>query len=373
MVSNTNKYGQNAKASAKAQLDAGLTEETTALKKTYNDAVAQGDISVRDAQIAYDKQVGNLNKQYYGEMKNANLYGNQMGMQNSNQMLGLQSSINERQIQNTQNSAIVRDQSIADIKTKLNALKTSTDLDIAKAQSVYNSNLARSNSEIDMNVLNQLNSLGQWKGNQLFQTQERLASQGFQASEAQKTRDAANQYHTSNDILSAVKIDGFQETKKGWTKDGKTFYKTPEQAYANTTAYLNAINKPTDAEVIKANKLFETLKGKVNDSVIKTQGDFGFVDPLSYQNDGKYNKEMPFYKEALWSLGNIGNTGKYGKTGYNYEKMTNDVKSYNAQVKAYTQVWLGLPKNLQSQYAEPPKLRKIVNGNVIEEDNKWLK
>ena len=66
------------------------------VKKAYEDAVTQGDMSVREAQQAFEAQAAEINKQAYLDSERTAVYGNEMGLQNSQQMLGLMAGDNAR-------------------------------------------------------------------------------------------------------------------------------------------------------------------------------------------------------------------------------------------------------------------------------------
>ena len=80
------------------------------------------------------------------------VYGQNMGIQNSQQMVGLMQG-DEARTQNLNNTNMsTRDKAINDIKTRLNSLKNNMNIDISTANSAYNTGMQEANATANLNA-----------------------------------------------------------------------------------------------------------------------------------------------------------------------------------------------------------------------------
>ena len=80
----------------KALADQALNEELTALEHAYAEAVEQGKLSVREAEKQFEKQKSQIQEKAYIQSESTRAYSNDMGIQHSQQTLGLQQGDDKR-------------------------------------------------------------------------------------------------------------------------------------------------------------------------------------------------------------------------------------------------------------------------------------
>lgn len=134
------KVTNDLQSSTKAQIDSGTAninaardQQLMALAKQLNDSVAAGDMSIRDAQDAYKSQQEQINQLSYNQQEVTDLSAQDRGIQNSMQYLGMQAGDNARNNQLVNQNMTTRDRAIADVKTRLEAIKNNNALDMANA------------------------------------------------------------------------------------------------------------------------------------------------------------------------------------------------------------------------------------------------
>lgn len=136
MLGNMSKgYVDKMSSAAQIARDAEIAE----LQQSLAQAVEEGKISVRDAQAQFDEQKKGIEQKAYVDAERTGLYANDMGIQNSQQMLGLQAGDNARTNANINANVNERDRRINDVKDRINALKNQTNIGIAKANANYGS------------------------------------------------------------------------------------------------------------------------------------------------------------------------------------------------------------------------------------------
>ena len=74
----------------KGQLEANLAKQIADLEIAYNSAVEEGKLSVKEAERQFGANKADLEKQAYLQSEETKAYGNDMGIQHSQQMVGLQ-------------------------------------------------------------------------------------------------------------------------------------------------------------------------------------------------------------------------------------------------------------------------------------------
>lgn len=139
-------------ASQKAGLEQILNNSITTLSKAYEDAIADGSISVRQAQTDFAERKKELEKQAYAQAEVTRLYGNQIGISNSQQMAGLMAGDNARANANVQTAMSDRDKRVADISDRMNVISKQRNLDISAAQKEYDLGLLKASGEANRMV-----------------------------------------------------------------------------------------------------------------------------------------------------------------------------------------------------------------------------
>lgn len=223
-------------ANAQAQLDATRSQAISQLSKAYEDAVANGHISIRDAETQFNNQKAQIEQQHYADSERMGLTAQDRGIQNSQQMLGLQmtSDANSAKLINTNVSD--RDKRIADIQDRMNALSKQKDLDIANANTQYNSGLLQATNQADMNMSNQQFQLGmeQWKQQQAYLQQlGMLKAQDFYQGKQQDKQNAfAHGENQANQQFDLTKLGVGNQYQLG-QMDAQHGYKVDEMKLNN--------------------------------------------------------------------------------------------------------------------------------------------
>lgn len=120
----------------KGQLEANLAKQIADLEIAYNSAVEEGKLSVKEAERQFGANKADLEKQAYLQSEETKAYGNDMGIQHSQQMVGLQQGDNQRiNSMNNQNMS-ERDNRINTLKDRINAITKEKGIQttLAKAQ-----------------------------------------------------------------------------------------------------------------------------------------------------------------------------------------------------------------------------------------------
>lgn len=133
----------------KARIEAEKARQIAELEKAYQDAIAAGEVSVREAEQAFEAQKAQIEETAYIQTQQTELAANDRGIQNSQQMVGLMQGDAARKQSNMSGAMSERDSRVADIKDRLKAITAKKDLDIAStnATSQSNINMARANAD----------------------------------------------------------------------------------------------------------------------------------------------------------------------------------------------------------------------------------
>lgn len=143
-------------AQQKAILDGQLAQQIAQLESAYAQAVADGNISVRQAEQDFIAKKADLEKQAYQDTQKTSLYGQDMGIQNSQQQVGLMQGDMARSASLNNQNKTTRDQRVADVRDRLSAITKQKNLDIANANAQYSSGILKTNSEASMNYSNNM-------------------------------------------------------------------------------------------------------------------------------------------------------------------------------------------------------------------------
>jgi hypothetical protein len=142
---------QSSASSYLTQQQAGLEQilSTTIanLSKAYEQAIADGQISVREAQDAFLKQKAQIEKTAYQQAEATRVYGNNSGLSSSQQMAGLMASDNSRTNASVNTATSDRDLRIANVRDQINAITLQQNLDLANASNQYYSGMLGAGAE----------------------------------------------------------------------------------------------------------------------------------------------------------------------------------------------------------------------------------
>lgn len=130
-----------------ANFDRQLSNQISQLEQSYAQAVSEGKISIRDAEQAFNTQKSEIEKLAYQQSEANKLNANSLGIQNSQQRIGLQQGADAREntLHNTNMSE--RDKRIANIRDRITALQTQKNLAITNAENEYGYNVASATAQ----------------------------------------------------------------------------------------------------------------------------------------------------------------------------------------------------------------------------------
>lgn len=137
-------------------LEAARQNQFTNLQKAYSDAVAQGRMSVRDAEQQFNEQSQSINQSAYQDAERTKLYGQDMGISNSQQMVGLMQGDDARKNSLINQNMTMRDKRINDIKDRVNAITTQRDLDVANVNAQYDAGMQQAMGTAMSNMTNNM-------------------------------------------------------------------------------------------------------------------------------------------------------------------------------------------------------------------------
>ena len=143
----------------KALLDSALSTQLAKLQNVYSQAISDGQISIRDAQDQYATQKATLEQQAYQNSEKTNLYSQDMGIQNSQQAIGLMQGDQARANSLSNQNMTARDKQINDIKSRLQNITNQNSISMVDAQAQHDYGLAQAQGTADMNYANGLVSL----------------------------------------------------------------------------------------------------------------------------------------------------------------------------------------------------------------------
>ncbi len=141
---------------AKAEYDAMLEREVNDLRNAYEQAVTDGELSMAEAKRDFEKNKGEIEQDHYKNTEFTNLYGNQMGIQNSQQMMGLQQGDQSRASSMNNENRQVKQQRIADVKTRLDGIRNIKLNNITSATSMRDHSVAQATSQANAQYSQQM-------------------------------------------------------------------------------------------------------------------------------------------------------------------------------------------------------------------------
>lgn len=148
-------------AQQQSMLGNALQQQIANLERAYNDAVAQGEMSVREANEAFEANKKEVERQAYLDSQQTQLVAQDRGIQNSQQMLGLMSADDQVKNSMLNENMTTRDRRVADIQDRIRAIGQQKNLDLALARSQYDYGLANARSQADQMMFNNMFQLQQ--------------------------------------------------------------------------------------------------------------------------------------------------------------------------------------------------------------------
>ena len=136
-------------ATQESKLDSTLEQQIADLERSYQSAVADGEISVRDAERNFADNKQTIQQNAYQQSQSTNLEGESRGIQNSQQMIGLQQGDNQRTNSMINENMTKRDQRVSDVKDRIANIKNSKNLDVTSATAQHGYAVAGARGEAD--------------------------------------------------------------------------------------------------------------------------------------------------------------------------------------------------------------------------------
>lgn len=159
-------------------LDAQRQQQLSEIKKAYNDAVAAGEMSVREAEEQYAQQEKAIDQEAYQAKEARNLSASQRGITNSQQLSGMESTdrVNKMRMNNSNRSD--RDGRIADIGSRIDAITKNKALDVANTNVQFDSAERQATSNNEFNRINNESQMRykDFQTEQQFNQQEKMAN-----------------------------------------------------------------------------------------------------------------------------------------------------------------------------------------------------
>jgi len=131
------------------------------LEMIYERQVAEGKLSVREAEEAFEAEKKQIQQDYYESVQRLNIYAQNMGIANSQQMIGLMQGDAYRKEQLISDARSKYNKRVADIRDRINSLMNERDIGIANANAQYNAGVINASAEARLNSSNQLFNLYQ--------------------------------------------------------------------------------------------------------------------------------------------------------------------------------------------------------------------
>lgn len=177
-----------------AQLGFARDQALADIDRALNQAVANGEMSIRQAQQQFEAAQKEIQHQAYIDSEHTNLTAYDRGIQNSAQMIGLMQGDQARTNNRISTAMTTRDQAINEINHQLNSLKYDAEVNRGLANSQYNYGLAGAQGDIYANMYNQMAQMDYESWNKLQDQNFNLYGQQLQQQYNLETMNMANKF-----------------------------------------------------------------------------------------------------------------------------------------------------------------------------------
>lgn len=184
-----------------AQLGFSRDEELAQIQQALSKAIADGQLSIRQAEEQFAQAKAGIEKQAYVDSELTNLTASDRGIQNSAQFIGLQQGDAYRRDSLLNQNVTERDRAINEINQQLNQLNYDAGINTSLANSRYNYGLAGAQADIQGNLSNQLANLSYEEYARLQQQGFDLNTLGLQQGFQLDTLAKQQEYDRSNQVL----------------------------------------------------------------------------------------------------------------------------------------------------------------------------
>ena len=192
----------------KSQLDATLSNQLAQLEQSFLEAVQAGEMSVNEAKEQFESQKKQLEQAAYQQSQQTKAYGNEMGIAQSQQMVGLQQGDNARVNDMNNSNLSDRDKRLNDIKDRINMITQQKGLEASRATAEHGYGVAGARAQSDAGYMNSIAGL---------MGQDYMAKQGFDHDFAMQDRQFSQADKTLDKTMGHDKDmqgDRFQQEEK---------------------------------------------------------------------------------------------------------------------------------------------------------------
>ena len=141
---------QNYIQQQQAELEMIKDKRIAELQVLYQQAVSEGNMSIREAEAAFNQKKAEIEQEAYLDAERVSLYAHNSGIQNSQQMVGLMQGENARNRGLVNQNMSDRDKRIADIRDRLDAILKEKNINVANVNSEYYSGLLKANADANL-------------------------------------------------------------------------------------------------------------------------------------------------------------------------------------------------------------------------------
>lgn len=162
-----------------SQIEASRQNQINAIERAYQQAVADGELSQAEAQRQFEANREAIMESSYRDSQLTNLNASNLGISNSQQMLGLQAGDNARRNRNETTAQTARDTRINEIKTRISQISNQKNLDTANINAQADQALIGARAGVDSQLFGQMADFnaGNYQIGQQQSWQEHMAQQ----------------------------------------------------------------------------------------------------------------------------------------------------------------------------------------------------
>lgn len=169
-----------------AMLELQKQQALKEVEMAFNQAVSDGEMSVREAEKAFAEQKKQIEQQAYQDAQVTNLTAQNRGIQNSMQLLGLQAGDNARNNSLKSQALTERDARILDIQDRIKQLNLQRGLEVSGINSQYQQGVigaqAEANQQLNQQLFDWNSSVYQMDRQEKFEFEKMAKQHGYDLS-----------------------------------------------------------------------------------------------------------------------------------------------------------------------------------------------
>jgi hypothetical protein len=229
------RYNRLLEQQAKAQIsgaEAGYAssrdQQISELQKSLNQSVLDGQLSVKQAETQFENQKKSIQQQAYNDTEVTGTTAQTMGIQNSQQMLGMMASDQARNQSLNNDNMSARDMKIYEIDNRLNAIRSAVGIDMASANAGYNNNVTMARSQVEANMYGQQFDMQLGEYNRIANLEGQFDQMGLQQQYTQSNMAIEQGYNKDNMATQQGYTVKNMATEQGYNKENMAI----QQKYA---------------------------------------------------------------------------------------------------------------------------------------------